>query len=97
MNGNAVHLAEKIRTLTSDQIAEVEEFVAFLQFRAEDRALALGSERASEPMFERVWSNPEDDVYDAVRIWRRRTGQLPVYQSGKFKEETGSCRQQQVL
>lgn len=66
MNGNAVHLAEKIRTLTSEQIAEVEEFVAFLQFR--DRALALASEKASEPVFERVWSNPEDGVYDALSL-----------------------------
>jgi hypothetical protein len=66
MSRNPVHLAEKIQALSAEQIAEVEAFVEFLQLRAQDRAMANAAEAASEPAFERVWSNPEDDVYDAL-------------------------------
>jgi hypothetical protein len=66
MSRNPVHLAEKIQALSSEQIAEVEAFVEFLQSRSQERALAHTSAGLSEPAFERVWSNPEDDVYDAL-------------------------------
>jgi hypothetical protein len=65
MNQNST-LTEKLQTLTSEQIAEVENFVAFLQFQAQDRAVVRASAGASEPAFERVWNNPEDDAYDAL-------------------------------
>jgi hypothetical protein len=63
---NAGNLAEKIQALSSEQIAEVEDFVEFLRFRGQDRAVARGAAAASEPAFERVWTNPEDDAYDAL-------------------------------
>jgi len=65
MNRNGGNLAEKIQSLSSEQIAEVEAFVEFLQVRGQDRVLARAASAASEPALERVWSNPEDDVYDA--------------------------------
>lgn len=66
MNGNVSSLAEKIQTLSSDQIAEVEDFVEFLRLRGQERALTRSSAEASAPAFEAVWTNPEDDVYDAL-------------------------------
>jgi hypothetical protein len=65
MNRNGGNLAEKIQSLSSEQIAEVEAFAEFLQVRGQDRVLARAASAASEPALERVWSNPEDDVYDA--------------------------------
>jgi hypothetical protein len=66
INGNLKNLAEKIQTLSSEQIAEVEDFVEFLRFRGQERALSRAGAAASEPAFEAVWNNPEDDVYDAL-------------------------------
>jgi hypothetical protein len=59
------NLARKIETLTSEQVAEVEDFVEFLRFRSQDRAVARSTAASSETAFERVWSNPDDDAYDA--------------------------------
>jgi hypothetical protein len=66
MMGNINNLAEKIQTLSAEQITEVEDFVEFLRLRGQERALARASAEASAPAFEAVWSNPEDDVYDAL-------------------------------
>ena len=66
MNMTVQHLAEKLQTLSSKQIAEVEGFIDFLRFRDQDRGLTRASAGVSAPLFEAVWSNPEDDVHDAL-------------------------------
>jgi hypothetical protein len=66
MDGNINTLAEKLQTLNSDQIAVVEDFIDFLRLRGQERALARASAEASRPVFEEIWNNPEDDVYDAL-------------------------------
>ena len=66
MNGTVENLAQKIETLRSDQIAEVEHFVDFLRVRAQDRGLTRASAQVGAPAFEAIWSNPEDDVYDGL-------------------------------
>ena len=66
MNGNVENLAEKIQTLSPEQMAEVEDFVDFLRLRSRDRALVRASGELSTPSLAEVWSNPEDDVYDAL-------------------------------
>jgi hypothetical protein len=66
MNETVEHLATKIQALSSEQIAEVEEFVDFLRFRAQNRELADTAAAISAPAFAAIWSNPEDDVYDAL-------------------------------
>lgn len=58
----ANRLVEKIQSLTPDQVSEVEEFVESLQSA---RQLA-GHASLSEPVFESIWNNPEDDIYDAA-------------------------------
>jgi hypothetical protein len=59
-------LTEKMQTLTAEQLAEVEGFVESLQGWEQDRALSRAAAALSEPTFAKVWSNPEDDVYDAL-------------------------------
>jgi hypothetical protein len=66
MNRNAAILNEKIRTLTPEQLSEVDNFVEFLRLRAEERGIARTAAAVSAPAFEAVWSNPEDDAYDAL-------------------------------
>ena len=59
-------LIEKISTLPPSRIAEVEDFVDFIRTRDSDRALVRPSLAASQPAFAAIWSNPEDDAYDAL-------------------------------
>ena len=60
------HLVEKLRRLPPERLAEVEDFVDFISQRDADRQLIRAAARAAEPTFEKVWANPEDDVYDHV-------------------------------
>ncbi len=66
MNRFASNLAEKLETLSPEQIAAVEDFVEFLRARGQDRALVHAAAAASAPAFESIWNNPEDDAYDAL-------------------------------
>ena len=62
----ADRLSEKLHTLTRGQLAEVERFVESLQGWERDRGMTQSLSRSSEPLFAAVWSNPEDDAYDAL-------------------------------
>jgi hypothetical protein len=66
MDRQAAILSEKIRTLSPEQIAEVESFVEFIRLRAQERSLTQDAAAVSTPAFETVWANPEDDAYDAL-------------------------------
>jgi hypothetical protein len=59
-------LIDKIQSLPADRIAEVEDFVDFIASREQERALTRAAAEASEPAFATIWSNPEDDSYDAL-------------------------------
>jgi hypothetical protein len=59
-------LIEKINTLPTDRLTEVEDFVDFIRQRDHDRALVRAAAAGSAPAFAAVWSNPEDDAYDAL-------------------------------
>ena len=65
-SGFSQALFEKIRTLSPERIAEIEDFVDFLRCRDSDRAMTRATLAGSEPAFAKVWSNPEDDSYDAL-------------------------------
>ena len=58
-------LIEKIRELSPDKIAEVVDFVDFLAHR-DDRLLVQAASRISEPVFAKVWDNPDDAEYDKL-------------------------------
>jgi hypothetical protein len=59
-------LFKKIEALPDERISEIEDFVDFIRLREAERAVARAAAAASAPAFAAVWSNPEDDVYDAL-------------------------------
>jgi hypothetical protein len=59
-------LIEKINTLPTDRLAELEDFVDFIRQREQDRAIVRAAGAASASAFAAIWSNPEDDAYDAL-------------------------------
>lgn len=65
MGTSAVIVSQKIMQLSEAQLAEVDHFVDSL-FLREHSALVNAAVALSEPSFEAIWSNPEDDVYDAL-------------------------------
>jgi len=59
-------LIEKIRSLSPEKAAEVEDFVDFLRLREEESRLTHAAAKLSEETFAEVWDNPEDAVYDEL-------------------------------
>ncbi len=66
MSNSPQTLIAKIQALPAERIAEVEDFVDFIQLREQERSIVRAAAAASEPTFNGVWNNPEDDVYDAL-------------------------------
>jgi len=67
MNTRDPHaLIEKLKRLPPERVAEVEDFVDFLQSRDEDRALERSATRVAEPAFAKVWDNDDDAAYDKL-------------------------------
>ena len=59
-------LFDKIRKLTPEKVAEVEDFVDFLRQRQTDRQLTSAVTTLGEPAFAQVWDNPDDAEYDQL-------------------------------
>lgn len=59
-------LMEMIQALPPERIAEVEDFIAFITAREQERALGRAVAAASAPAFASIWNNPEDDAYDVI-------------------------------
>lgn len=59
-------LIKKIRTLPPDKVAEVEDFIDFLNQKSRDSYLIHASNKLAEDAFRRVWDNPEDAEYDRL-------------------------------
>lgn len=57
-------LIEKIRMLSPDKLAEIQDFVDFLSQRDRDTQLLRAGNKLSEEAFTKVWDNPEDAAYD---------------------------------
>lgn len=57
-------LIEKIRTLSSEKVIQVADFVDFLSHKESENRLVRAGDKLAEPAFKKVWDNPEDDVYD---------------------------------
>jgi hypothetical protein len=66
MAADSKTLIEKIEALPAERIAEIEDFVDFIRLREQERSLTAAATAASAPAFAAIWSNPEDDVYDAL-------------------------------
>ena len=58
-------LIRKIRSLTPERLAEVEDFVEFLSQR-DDRQLTQTADKLAEKAFRKVWNNPADAAYDRL-------------------------------
>ena len=52
--------------MSADAKDLIEDFVDVLRLRGQERALTRAAAAASVPAFAAIWSNPEDDVYDAL-------------------------------
>ena len=65
-NRSRDELLEKIRSLSPERLAEVEDFVDFLRQRSDDGALSSAAMKLSEDAFRKVWDNPEDADYDRL-------------------------------
>ena len=59
-------LIQKLQRLPTQRLAEVEDFVDFLQAREEDRQLVQAATKAAEARFAAVWDNDEDAAYDRM-------------------------------
>ncbi|NER08114.1 MAG: DUF2281 domain-containing protein [Okeania sp. SIO3C4] len=59
-------LIAKIRSLPSDKISEIIDFVDFLSQRQQQQSLVYSTTKLSEIAFEKIWDNPEDDDYDCL-------------------------------
>jgi hypothetical protein len=66
MQANTEALIEKIQTLSPDRLAEVEDFVDFIRLRDQERSLIRDAASASAAAFAAIWSNAEDECYDAL-------------------------------
>jgi hypothetical protein len=59
-------LIRRIRDLSPERVAEVEDFIDFLRQRDEERQLTDAASRISEDAFARVWDHPDDADYDRL-------------------------------
>jgi hypothetical protein len=59
-------LLDKIRALPDDKIAEVIDFVEFLQLKSDEHRLKTATAALSEQAFQKVWDNPDDAEYDEL-------------------------------
>jgi len=59
-------LIEKLEALPPERIAEVENFIDFLNSRSMDRRLTQTASQTAEPSLAQVWDNPDDAVYDQL-------------------------------
>ena len=63
---NEQALLEKLKSLPPERVAEVEDFVDFLRARGDARQTTRAAAAAAEPVFQKVWDNPEDAEYDLI-------------------------------
>lgn len=59
-------IADKLRSLPPERVAEVEDFVDFLRAREAERDVTRASTRLAEASFRAVWDNPDDADYDGL-------------------------------
>jgi len=59
-------IAEKLKALPPERLAEVEDFVDFLRSREEERRLVAAAAKVSEPAFKSTWDNADDAEYDRL-------------------------------
>jgi hypothetical protein len=58
------HVLKKLEYLSSEQLAEVENFIDFLNQRDQAKCLRHDYAQASEDTFSKAWDNDDDAIYD---------------------------------
>lgn len=64
MQSQIQHVLEKLEHLSPEQLAEVEGFIDFLSQRDQDKRLRQDYAQASGEVFNKVWDNDDDAIYD---------------------------------
>ncbi len=59
-------IKNEIDKLPENLLAEVFDFIQFLETKKEKTLLAKASLELSSPAFEKIWNNNEDAVYDSL-------------------------------
>ncbi len=59
-------IKKEIDKLPEDILAEVFDFIQFLEIKRERDLLVRSSQELSATSFQRIWDNEEDAVYDTV-------------------------------
>ena len=59
-------ILDKLQRLSPEKIAEVEDFVDFLQQRELENQMIQAVAQLAEPSFQAVWDNSEDSAYDRL-------------------------------
>lgn len=59
-------IKKEIDKLPENMLAEVYDFVRFLEVKKERELLVKGSQKLSKSSFERIWDNEEDAAYDRL-------------------------------
>lgn len=66
MRSHIQYVLEKLEHLSPERLAEVEDFIDFLQQRDQDKRLRRDFAQASEAAFNKVWDNDDDAIYDKL-------------------------------
>ncbi len=64
MQPQVQHMLEKLEHLSPERLAEIEDFIDFLNQRDQDKRLRQDYAQASEDAFGKVWDNDDDAIYD---------------------------------
>ena len=59
-------LIDKIRQLVPEQVIVVEQFIDSLSQQSDECNLTLIATKLSEPVFQKIWDNPDDAEYDEL-------------------------------
>ena len=57
-------IKKEVDRLPEHALAEVLDFIQFLELKVEKGAFVKASQKLSERSFEKIWNNEEDAVYD---------------------------------
>lgn len=66
MQPQVEHMLEKLEHLSPERLAEVEDFIDFLNQRDQDKRLRQDYAQASEDAFSKAWDNDDDAIYDTL-------------------------------
>ena len=66
MQPQVEQMLKKLEHLSPGRLAEVADFIDFVQQRDQDEHLRQDYAAASEAAFNRVWDNDEDAIYDTL-------------------------------